>query len=60
MQKENWKIVLRAGVLLGCVGLLTGCSVRSMTLSDGPTHKRPKSGVKSVELNALFKKMMTI
>lgn len=56
MQKENWKTMLRAAVLLGCVGLLAGCSVRSMTLSDGPVHDRPKSGLKSVELNALFKK----
>ncbi|MBE7562188.1 hypothetical protein H7F10_04285 [Acidithiobacillus sp. HP-6] len=55
MQKENWKIVLRAGVLLGCVGLLAGCSVREATLSVGPSHERPKTGLKSAELNALLK-----
>lgn len=48
-------MVMRAVLLLGCAGLLAGCSVRSMTLSDGPLHERPKKPLKSVELRTLLK-----
>ncbi len=56
LENNRWKHIIRAGVLVAMAGILTGCSVREMTLSEGPIHDRPKTGLKSVELNALFKK----
>lgn len=41
--------------MLGFAGILAGCSMRQMTLEDGPIHEHPKDHLKSIELNALLK-----
>lgn len=53
--KEESKVIFRAVLLLGCVGLLAGCSTQSMTLSSGPLHEKPKNHLRSIELNTLLK-----
>lgn len=55
VENNRWKHIIRAGVLVAMAGILTGCSLREMTMNNGPMHFEPKTGLKSAALTRVLK-----